>query len=132
MSSSSLEEKIERWNRMFEEARQTVDYWVEGPIVEFTEDVCRLMNEQGVSRAELARRLGTSRAYITKLLGGDANFTLETMTKVAMALGAAVHVHIAPQDAVVRWKDVSAAERAAKRERAAQKSVARRSQKKEK
>ena len=132
MSSSSLEEKIERWNRMFEEARQTVDYWVEGPIVEFTEDVCRLMNEQGVSRAELARRLGTSRAYITKLLGGDANFTLETMTKVAMALGAAVHVHIAPQDAVVRWKDVSAAERAARRERAAQKSVARRSQKKEK
>lgn len=117
---------------MFEEARQTVDYWVEGPIVEFTEDVCRLMNEQGVSRAELARRLGTSRAYITKLLGGDANFTLETMTKVAMALGAAVHVHIAPQDAVVRWKDVSAAERAARRERAAQKSVARRSQKKEK
>ena len=132
MSSSSLEEKLERWDRMFKEARQTVDYWVEGPIVQFTEDVCVLMDKQGVSRAELARRLGTSRAYITKLLGGDANFTLETMTKVAMALGAAVHVHVAPQDAVVRWKDVSASDVAARRQKADQKSVARRSQKKEK
>ena len=132
MSSSSLEEKLERWDRMFKEAAQTVDYWVEGPIVEFTEDVCVLMDKQGVSRAELARRLGTSRAYITKLLGGNANFTLETMTKVAMALGAAVHVHVAPQDAVVRWKDVSASERAARKKRAAQKAVTRRPREKEK
>ena len=132
MSSSSLEEKLERWDRMFKEARQSVDYWVSVPIDEFTEDVCELMEKQGVSRAELARRLGTSRAYITKLLDGNANFTLETMTKVAMALGTAVHVHLAPQDAVVRWKDVSASDAAAPRKRAAQKSVTRRSQIKEK
>jgi transcriptional regulator with XRE-family HTH domain len=107
MSSSSLNETIERFNRMSKEARKSVGYWAEMPIVEFTEDICRLMDEQGVSRAELARRLGTSRAYITKFLGGDANFTLQTMTKIAMALGAAVHVHVASQDATVRWIDHS-------------------------
>ncbi len=90
---------------MAETDRQSVDYWVAGPVIEFTTDIGRLMDEQGVSRAELARRLGTSRAYVTKLLGGNANFTLETMTKVAMALGTVVHVHVAPQNAVVRWKD---------------------------
>lgn len=121
MSSSSLEEKLERWDRMFKEAEQTVDYWLEGAILEFTMDLGRLMDEQGVSRAELARRLGTSRAYVTKLLGGNANFTLETMTKVAMALGGAVHVHIAPRDASVRWKDVSASNVAAGRKRAKEK-----------
>lgn len=63
------------------------------------------MEEQKVSRAELARRLGTSRAYVTKLLGGNANFTLHTMTKVAMALGATVHVHVTDQKAVTRWID---------------------------
>jgi transcriptional regulator with XRE-family HTH domain len=63
------------------------------------------MEEQKVSRAELARRLGTSRAYVTKLLGGNANFTLQTMTKVAMALEATVHVHVADQKAVTRWID---------------------------
>ena len=128
MSSSSLEdnleEKLERWDRMFKEARQTVDYWVAVPIDEFTEDVCMLMDKQGISRAELARRMGTSRAYITKLLDGNANFTLETMTKVAMALGAAVHVHLAPQDAAVRWKEVRASEMA-------QKAVTRRPRRKE-
>jgi plasmid maintenance system antidote protein VapI len=121
MSSSSLIENLERYNRMFKEARQSVDYWVAVPIDEFAEDVCVLMEKQGVSRAELARRLGTSRAYITKLLGGNANFTLETMTKVAMALGAAVHVHLAPQDAVVRWKDVSASDVAAGKKRTREK-----------
>jgi transcriptional regulator with XRE-family HTH domain len=121
MSSSSLEENLERYNRMFKEARQSVDYWVGVPIDEFTEDVCVLMQKQGISRAELARRMGTSRAYITKLLDGNANFTLETITKVAMALGAAVHVHLAPQDVAVRWKDVPALNVAAGRKKAKEK-----------
>ena len=69
------------------------------------EDVCRRMEEQRVSRAELARRMGTSRAYVTKLLDGSANFTLTTMVKVAMALGGALHLHIADQHAATRWYD---------------------------
>lgn len=101
--TETLKENLKRYREGLREARQSVDYWVDGPITEFTRDICRLMDEQGVSRAELARRLGTSRAYVTKLLGGNANFTLETMTKVAMALGAAVHVHVARQTVHTRW-----------------------------
>jgi plasmid maintenance system antidote protein VapI len=96
---------LERFRRFIREAESSVDYWVDGPITEFSEDIWRLMEEQKVSRAELARRLGTSRAYVTKLLGGNANFTLHTMTKVAMALGATVHVHVADQKTVTRWID---------------------------
>ena len=96
---------LERFRRFIREAESSVDFWVDGPITEFAEDIWRLMEEQKVSRAELARRLGTSRAYVTKLLGGNANFTLQTMTKVAMALGATVHVHVADQRAVTRWID---------------------------
>jgi transcriptional regulator with XRE-family HTH domain len=101
----SLEENLERNRRFFERAEASPDYWHEIPVVEFTEDLCRLMEEKQVSRAELARRIGTSRAYITKLLGGDANFTLMTMVKLAMALDGAVHVHIADRRADVRWHD---------------------------
>jgi transcriptional regulator with XRE-family HTH domain len=96
---------LERFRRFVRKAEASVDYWVDGPITEFAEDIWRLMEEQKVSRAELARRLGTSRAYVTKLLGGNANFTLQTMTKVAMALEATVHVHVADQKAVTRWID---------------------------
>ena len=73
--------------------------------VEFTEDLSRLMEEKEVNRAELARRMGTSRAYITKMLGGNANFTLLTMVKLAMALDGAVHIHISDKRAVTRWQD---------------------------
>jgi transcriptional regulator with XRE-family HTH domain len=101
----SLEENLDRYRRFFERAEASPDYWHEIPVVEFTEDLWRLMEEKQVSRAELARRIGTSRAYITKLLGGDANFTLMTMVKLAMALDGAVHVHIADREAHVRWRD---------------------------
>lgn len=103
--SENLKKNLERYRQFLQEARKSVDYWVDGPITEFAEDIWRLMEEQKVSRAELARRLGTSRAYVTKLLGGNANFTLHTMTKVAMALGSTVHVHVADQKAVTRWID---------------------------
>jgi plasmid maintenance system antidote protein VapI len=101
----ALQDTLERFRKFVQRAEASVDYWLGLPIVEFTEDICRLMDEQNVSRAELARRLGTSRAYITKLLGGNANFTLQTMVKVAMALGAAVHVHVADKNKVTRWRD---------------------------
>jgi antitoxin component HigA of HigAB toxin-antitoxin module len=96
---------LERFRRFVQEAESSVDYWADGPITEFIEDVWRLMEEQKVSRAELARRLGSSRAYVTKLLGGNANFTLQTMVKVAMAFGAQVHVHVAGRDTLTRWID---------------------------
>jgi len=103
--SENLKKNLEGYRQTLQEARTSVDYWVDCPITEFIEDVWRLMEEQKVSRAELARRLGTSRAYVTKLLGGNANFTLQTMTKVAMALGSQVHVHVAGQEVLTRWID---------------------------
>ena len=100
-----LEARMGRYRRMFEAAQASPEAWMDGPVVEFTEELCRLMEEKGISRAELAKRIGTSRAYVTKLLGGNANFTLATMVKLAFALGGAVHIHIADRQAVTRWTD---------------------------
>jgi transcriptional regulator with XRE-family HTH domain len=98
-------ESMERYRKLFEEAETHPDYWMGIPVLEFTEDLCRIMKEKKVSRAELARRIGSSRAYITKLLGGGANFTLLTMVKLAMALDGAVHIHIADKRAISKWRD---------------------------
>jgi len=102
---TNLESNLEKYQRMFDEALASPEAWVDGPIVEFTEDLCRLMKEKKVSRADLAKKIGTSRAYVTKLLGGNANFTLATMVKLAFALDGAVHVHISDKWAVTRWHD---------------------------
>jgi|SRR6185295_98354 len=101
----SLEHTVERYRKFVERAEASPFYWHEVAVDEFIMDLHRRMEEQHVSRAELARRIGTSRAYITKLLGGNANFTLTTMVKLAMALGGAVHVHISDQKCYTTWQD---------------------------
>jgi len=101
----TLEQNLERYRQFFARAEASPDYWHAAAVHEFTIDLLRLMEEKKVSRAELARRIGSSRAYITKLLGGNANFTLMTMVKLAMALDGAIHIHIADRQADVRWHD---------------------------
>jgi len=93
------------FKQLFEEARQHDDYWTEGLIVDFTEELARWMKEKKVSRSELATRIGHSPAYITKVLRGNANFTAATMAKLAKAVGAEVRIHLAPSECRTTWYD---------------------------
>ena len=68
-------------------------YAIEGLVADAAELVARLMEEQRVNRAELARRLGKSRAWVTQLLSGRANMTIRTFAEVVFALGAAVELN---------------------------------------
>lgn len=61
-------------------------YEQEAAILEVTELIAKLMAEQGVSKAELAQRLGRSRAYVTQLLDGGRNMTIRTVSDVLFAL----------------------------------------------
>ena len=72
-------------------------YAIEGLIADAAELVARLMEEHGVNRAELARRLGKSRAWVTQLLSGKANMTFRTFAEVVYALGAEVKLAAQPQ-----------------------------------
>ena len=102
---SDLADHPRRFADLFAEVQKSLDFWVEGAILGFTEEVCRLMEEQSVNRAILAERLGTSQAYVTQILRGDANFTLKSMTKLAMALDSELRVHLAPRGSTTRWLD---------------------------
>ena len=90
---------------LFAEAEKLPEYWAAGLEIEFTEELCRVMEERGISRAELARRAGTSAAYVTKVLRGSTNFTLATMAKLARALGMEVRLHLALRGSRTVWKD---------------------------
>ena len=56
-------------------------------ILEVTELICQVMEEKGISRTELAKRLGKSKGYISQLLDGEANMTVRTISDVFTALG---------------------------------------------
>lgn len=95
-----------RFQRLFERATARNEYWIARAKLNFNEELARLMAAEDVSRAELARRLATSPAYVTKILRGDANFTLSSMVRIARALGAELRVHLAAESASTRWYDV--------------------------
>lgn len=59
----------------------------ETAVVDTTELICKLMKEQGVSRATLADRMGKSKSYVTQLLKGSQNMTLRTISDVFTHLG---------------------------------------------
>ncbi len=86
--------KARTFSELFQEAEQHEDYWVAGAILEFTENLVREMDHQGITRTELARRLGATPAYVTKILRGKVNFTLATMVRLARALEGELHVQL--------------------------------------
>lgn len=60
-------------------------------ILEATELIVELLEKREVTRADLARKLGTSSGNITQLLDGR-NMTLGTLAEVAHVLGAKVEL----------------------------------------
>ncbi len=88
--------KAKSFDELYDEAEGHDDYWIAGTVQAFTEEIFGHMERGDISRSELARRLGTSPAYITKILRGNANFTLATMVRLARALGAELRFQLAP------------------------------------
>ncbi|HEX4966108.1 MAG TPA: helix-turn-helix transcriptional regulator [Thermoanaerobaculia bacterium] len=86
------------YSEMLAEVARSVDYWQDLAQTDFAREVHYHMKAKRISAAELARRMGTSKAYVSQLLDGG-NFTLLTMVKVAMALGAVVRIHLESQEA---------------------------------
>jgi transcriptional regulator with XRE-family HTH domain len=44
----------------------------------------------------LAEKIGSSPAYVTKILRGETNFTLDSMVKIATALGCELTIGLRP------------------------------------
>ena len=89
--------KKKSFKELFDQAKRRDTYWVSSLILDFTEGLHKIMDENGVSRSELARRLGVSPAYITKVLRGNVNFTLDSMVRLVRTAGGEVSLQVAPK-----------------------------------
>ena len=59
----------------------------EDAILDTTELICGLMKERGISRSELAARMGTTKGNVTQILDGSRNMTIRTVSDVMTHLG---------------------------------------------
>jgi transcriptional regulator with XRE-family HTH domain len=66
---------------------------VETLVLQASELIATLMAERKMSKADLARLLNKSRAWVTQLLSGRANITVRTLAEVVHALESEVVLH---------------------------------------
>jgi transcriptional regulator with XRE-family HTH domain len=57
-------------------------------VTQVTNEVTWFMRERGISRADLAARMGVSPGRVSQILGGGENLTLRTLAALSTALGA--------------------------------------------
>jgi transcriptional regulator with XRE-family HTH domain len=89
-----------------ETARASVAYRAESVMIRFTEELISLMAKKAMTRTALAEKIDVSPAYITKILKGDTNFTLDTMVKISAALDCDLSTHLSERGFQTRWFDV--------------------------
>ncbi len=65
--------------------RRDNEYWLRYSRF-ITLQVLRAMDEQSVTQAEMARRMGCTQQYVSNLLKGSSNMTLETIARLENAL----------------------------------------------
>ncbi len=75
--------------------------------VDFLEEVLQAMEDQKISAAELARRMGVTRSRVTKILNETSNFQMETMAKIAAALRLQVTIRLYSQEETIEKRSLN-------------------------
>lgn len=90
------------YERIEADPRQRPGLRREELILAVTNAISEELERQGVTQAELARRLDTTRGHVSQILAGGRNLTLATIAEVADALGCRVEVRLAAPTTVAR------------------------------
>lgn len=105
MTYSNKAEETFTFEEMFEEIEKSGELYIEWAKSDIAEQIVKAMKQAGISKAELARRLGKSRALVTLMLQGSTNFTIETLVKIAETLNCQLEIKLNPKVASSSWED---------------------------
>lgn len=79
-------------------------YWVERAKLDFATGLEKQRRSAGMSYKDVADRIRSSAAYISKVFRGDSNLTIESMVKLARASGGCLEVRVVSEaDVVHSW-----------------------------
>lgn len=74
------------FHKILEETPQEIKTQVDWQF-DLADVIYNRLQELGMSKKELAQRVGTSPAAVTRWVGGGHNFTLSTLAKISSVLG---------------------------------------------
>lgn len=56
-------------------------------IMDVTESICEILEDKKIERKDLAKKMKKTKGYISQLLNGNRNMTLNTLAEIAFVLG---------------------------------------------
>ncbi len=74
------------YQKEFEESRKSPYFKAMSAILDVIYDISRIMKSKKINKKELAKKMDVSPAYITKIMKGEQNLSMETIAKIAVAL----------------------------------------------
>ncbi len=74
-------------------------------ILEVTERLSEALSQEGITKAELARRLGKTKGFVSQVLAGGRNLTLRTIADIADSLKCRIRIQLAKES---RLRETSA------------------------
>lgn len=80
------------------DAKQRPSYWATTAKLDFARAVWHEMQRQNINQKQLAEKMGISPSMMTRIMKGDHNATIETMTKAAFALGMKIDICLAHKE----------------------------------
>lgn len=83
---------VERFEQSSAEGRRVLNQ--EKLILEVTEALSEAIEERGLTRSEVAKRLGKTKGFVSQLLAGGRNLTLRTVADVADAVGISLKLRV--------------------------------------
>ncbi len=101
MGVNEMSDLSSKWEVLGEELKQIIEYKVESISFDISIQIFNRMKELELTKKEFAEKLGVSKAYITQLLRGKNNITLETLVKASDALGLSVVISLQPSERTV-------------------------------
>jgi len=88
-------------------AREHDAYWAEAVKIEFAVALERQRRASGLSYSQIAEKIKTSAAYITKIFRGESNLTIESMVKLARSVDGCINIEIVDKTQATRKWDVA-------------------------
>ena len=82
---------------------QDLEYIAEDKKINAAITISRRMDQLNMSKADLAKKISSSPAYITKVLRGDSNLTIESLVKLSDAIDADLEINIRPRASKVHF-----------------------------
>jgi predicted XRE-type DNA-binding protein len=108
MNMSRRDNKMTKGERLYQEFKNDPEYVTHELALELTAQIAELMEDLGVSQAEMARRMKVSEARVSALFGlHTSNLTLKTLAKAMIALDAHMTAKVKPRDAAPQAQHVS-------------------------